>query len=628
MRSYPRTRFDIVNNTSVSQIETSTMSGTTSIMMAAYTSDKGSEDWELLFGLTDFTKRKGGLNFTKHGQAQFTVANLLKSGSYVLAKRMVSDDATLANVTVRARVVVVDNVSYVYLYTTTEATAKKFAEACKPAAVASLPEGTTDYALFTIGAVGRGASAITFRLVPEYYASKASNYMKYSLEISENVEVIESIVCTFNPDAIENSIIQSIENKAKLQSGQIEAKVYEDQILEFTKKLAETASYMKETADGSVKTLYTPAELVNLDYINGYTKKEKAIAGIVTKNIANDANTDSETKNLWDSNKPSDIAKTISLYDANGIKLLSGTNGAMGISPVENAAEYKKMLLATYGNNTSSNNFNPIIYDVERYKVDAIFDCNYDFDVKNAIVDLVDFRGDCVFLADLGIGLTDLDAIIEAAEKIKNSKYVAIYHNSFDIVDPFTKKQITVTMPYLLAPKLVDHINTGVGKAFAGMSNNLSFPEIIESSVNMIPIIIPGLDQKQELADHSINYISYYDDTAVMDTMWNNDDANTQLSYLHNIMAIQEIVKVIRTRCPRTRYTFLDGDDLEEYLTDANSVIKEYSTNFKSISITYMADEKYESNNIFYATIVVQFHNFVNEEYFKVIAIDSNSTGN
>lgn len=621
MRSYPRTRFDIVNNTSISEIETSTMSGTTSIMMAAYTSDKGSEDWELLYGLTDFTTRKGGLNFTKHGQSQFTVANLLKSGSYVLAKRMVSDDATLANVTVRARVVVVDGVSYVYLYTTTETDAKKFTDACNPSEVSSLPEGTTDYALFTIAALGRGASALTFRLVPEFYASKASNYMKYTLEISENVQVLESIICTFNPDAIENSTIQSIENKANTQSGQVKAKIYEDQILEFTKKLAETASYMKETSEGPVKTSYTLAELVNMDYVNGFTKKEKAIAGIVTKNVANATGTSSEVKNLWVTNKPSDI-KAVSLYDANGIKLLSGTNGAMGNAPISNTAEYKKMLLATYGAGTGAN-FSPVIYDVERYKVDAIFDCNYDFDVKNAIVDLVDFRGDLVFLADLGIGLTDLDSIISAADKIKNSKYVAIYHNSFDIIDQFTKKQITVTMPYLLAPKLVDHINTGVGKAFAGMSNNLSFPEIIESSINMIPIIIPGLDQKQELADHSINYICYYDDTAVMDTMWNNDDANTQLSYLHNVMAIQEIIKVIRTRCPRTRYTFLDGDDLDEYLTDANSVIKEYSTNFKSIAMTYMADEKYESNNIFYATIVVQFHNFVNEEYFKVIAIDS-----
>ena len=38
--------------------------------------------------------------------------------------------------------------------------------------------------------------------------------------------------------------------------------------------------------------------------------------------------------------------------------------------------------------------------------------------------------------------------------------------------------------------------------------------------------------------------------------------------------------------------------------------------------MTYMADEKYEANNIFYAVIKVQFRHFINEEFFKVIAID------
>ena len=243
-------------------------------------------------------------------------------------------------------------------------------------------------------------------------------------------------------------------------------------------------------------------------------------------------------------------------------------------------------------------------------------------EVKNAIVDLVDFRGDCVFLADLGIGLSDLDTIINKSTEITPSKYVAIYHNSFDIIDQFTKKQITVTMPYLLASKLINHISTGVGKAFAGIPNNLTFPEIIEGTLNFLPVIIPGLDQKQKLADANINYLSYYDELPVMESMWTNDNTYTQLSFLHNVMAVQEIIKIIRTRCPKTRYTFLDGDDLEEYLSDANSIIKEYKNNFKSISLTYMADEKYESNNIFYATITVVFHNFVNEEYFKVICID------
>lgn len=643
MKSYPRSQFEVVNNTSVEEIATNTVSGTTSIMLAAYTSDKGSEDWELLYGLTNFTDRKGGLSFSKHGQAQFTVANLLKNGSYVLAKRMVSKDATLANVTIRAKVVIVKNVSYVYLYGTSAQNGATFKEVCDSGYDSFNPEAdpiegtvgdeataskTYDIPLFTVAAIGRGASAITFRLIPEYFASKSGDNMKYTFEVSENVQVLESITCTFNPDIVVDGTIQSIQNKVNKASGQVRAKIYEDGILKLVQVLASTATKQTDTVtikpEGGKEVVQVTenipiSELVNLDFINGYNKKELPIAGIITKNIS-DAGKD--TENLWTAYKPAEITTAFTLNAAEGIKLTNGTNGAMGSAPVQNAEEYKKMLLGTFGKDQNNNNFDPVIYDLDRYKIDAIFDCNYDVEVKNAIIDLVDFRGDCVFLADLGIGLVDLDSILSKADEITPSKYVAIYHNSFDIIDEFTKKQITVTMPYLLASKLVNHISTGVGKAFAGIPNNLTFPEIVAGTINFLPVIIPGYNQKQKLVDANVNYISYYDDLPVMESMWTNDDSYTQLSFLHNVMAVQEIIKIIRTRCPKTRYTFLDGDDLEEYLSDANSIIKEYKNNFKSIKLTYMADEKYESNNIFYATITVVFHNFINEEYFKVICID------
>ena len=86
-------------------------------------------------------------------------------------------------------------------------------------------------------------------------------------------------------------------------------------------------------------------------------------------------------------------------------------------------------------------------------------------------------------------------------------------------------------------------------------------------------------------------------------------------------MAVQEIIKIIRTRCPRTRYTFLEGEDLDTYIADVQAIIKEYSTNFRSITCEYMADEKYEQNNIFYAVLKVQFKNFIQEEYFKIYAL-------
>ena len=304
-----------------------------------------------------------------------------------------------------------------------------------------------------------------------------------------------------------------------------------------------------------------------------------------------------------------------------GIPLTNGSYGAMGANPMNNPTEMEKMLLAALGKDTDSDLFDPIIYDLDAYKIDAIFDCNWPVSVKNAIIDLIDFRGDMVFLCDLGTTANTLDLVIAAASNIQTSSYAALYHNYFKILDPFTKKEITVTMPYKLIDKLTVHISKGVGRPFAGIANNIYFTDIIENSVNFYPVEIPGMDQKQELVDVNINYLSVYDGIPVMETMYINDPEYTQLSFLHNIMAVQEIIKIIRTRCPRTRYTFLDGDDLETYISDVQTIVKEYSTNFKSISCEYMADEMYEQNNIFYAVLKVQFKNFIQEEYFKIIAI-------
>ena len=117
MKGYPKSQFEVINNTSINEIDTAVVGPTTALIMAAYTSDNGSEDWELLYGLDNFTTTKGGLNFVKHGQSQLLVANALTNGAYVLGKRMVSDDAKLANATVRARVIRTNGVSYLYTYT-------------------------------------------------------------------------------------------------------------------------------------------------------------------------------------------------------------------------------------------------------------------------------------------------------------------------------------------------------------------------------------------------------------------------------------------------------------------------------------------------------------------------------
>ena len=615
MKGYPKSRFEIINQSQVQSIETTTVSNPTAIYLQPYTSNKGTEDWELLYGFDGFTKAKGGMSFHKHGQAQLTVAQALRTGAYVIGKRLVSEDATLANTTVLARLVKVDNVTYVYFYTKSARNCGTFEDACRVGygTFDASAENITDIPLFTVTPMGRGESLVFFRINPINISSKkrtGSSYMKYSFEVIENNETLESITITMNPDIIIDGASQAMNPKIREYSDQVRVKLYEDGVFALVKALANTAV----DEDGNA---ITTDQLINMDFINGFDNSGTiAIGGVVTT-AQNDESKNSE----WIANKPADIEFVYDLANPVGIPLANGSYGTMGNTPMSNPAEMEKMLLAALGKNTESELFDSIIYDLDAYKIDAIFDCNWPVSVKNAITDLVDFRGDMVFFEDLGTTANTLPLIAEAKSKVRNSNYTAVYHNYFKILDPFTRKEITVTMPYLLISNMTNHVSKGVNKPFAGIANNIYFTDIIENTINYLPVEIPGMNQKQELVDMNVNYISIYDGLPTMETMYVNTDEYTQLSYLHNIMAVQEIIKIIRTRCPRTRYTFLDGDDLETYIADVQSIVKEYSTHFKSISCQYMADASYRDNNIFYAVLKVQFKNFIQEEYFKIIAI-------
>lgn len=702
MKGYPKSKFDIINNSQITEIPLEAVQDPAPLYMALYTSDKGEEDWEVLTDFSEFTKTHGGLNFDRHGQAQLNVIESLRSGAHVLAKRLVASNAKLANNTVMAKVVHVADNTYVYLHTksTQDVTEEEavFEDVIKDFSFDKEPEdltisianptdpgivafdlddetdtsgtttdgettgdentegGTTDdgtvteggnddqkedpvippvqdnstiynatvidIPLFSITAVGRGSSNITFRLIPEYLASKSNSYLKYSLEINEDSTNLDNIVCSLNPDVIYDGVNQALDNKAST-SKHIKAKLYYDGIYKLAVELAKTA---KDYNNNPISA----EDLLNMDLINAMDRRGKnVINGVITQSQTNLSNSDE----LWNQFLPYALngETVINLQSDIGINLPNGDYGDLGFDPSKNSKMVEDLMLGALGAKTVDHpQFDPAIYDLDNYKVDAAFDCDLPVSVKNAWINLFEFRGDATFFADLGTNsLTTLSSILDAKNGdgtttnpgIIDSKFVAIYHNYFKITSPYDGKQIQVTMPYLLISRLSNHYKGGVGRPFAGMANQITFPEIISKSVNFLPVTIPGVDQKQELVDNNINYISYYDGLAVMETMYTNDSEYSKLSFVHNILSIQQVIKALRSRCPKTRYTFIDGEDLEKYIDDCELVLNEYQSYFKSISMTYMQDERYEDNNIFYAAIKVTFKNFIQEEYFKVIAL-------
>ena len=809
-KSYPKTRFDIVDQTAIKTIPVSEVKNPMPLAIQTFTSDKGSEEWKVYDNFDKFLNETGAINYQKHGQPQLTVAEILRSGGAVLAKRLVEKDATFAQKTICANIatlVIPDEAaadstvnevvnlresfrsnkkSFLYYSvvdtpftnsdTITDAASKKTvtelfnlmeenAIVTNSEITRKLPylkrvnagvvEGVTTYTdlgvgdpnkatdaewniesedsnvsfnvktypLFTICAIGRGKSNLWFTIEPNTteYSTKKSDEIrifKYIISIydseSNSNEVLERFKFSLHPDASTDGVNLSLDSRL-LNSNQVRCAVYEQNLNTFMNDLVAAIGDQEK---------YPKSEIISRDVLCGrlYNQSRDYMPNIITSSKNTEGNvkyfnvtrtdtttttgeepettttttstyersinnsTDAPTYNLY--NIVTDtITNIIDFTETATIKLDNGTgcndNTYVKINNgcTTYTVEYKKMLKAAFGsvineddslhgtaretypervehdlsleqyesivNDTSAGGttasgtnyidneyakylFSSEIYDLDKYKIDFTFDNNYPMDVKHIIIDLTEYRGDMVFLCDLGFDLTTLKAIKEAKSTLDGndnaeytSKFVAVYHNSCKVLNPYTSKQIRVTMPFVMIPVFVDHLeNAGVGYAFAGMVNNMVFPNIIPGSINYIPVDVPVGSQKQQLVNMNVNYLSYYGSLPVMDTMYVNQSQYTQLSFLHNIIAIQGIIKKIREACPRSRYTFLNSGDLQNYINDVSALLNEYATYFDKISVQYMADEQYEENNIFYATLTVKCKNFIQEEYFRIIAIN------
>lgn len=584
---YPNTVFEIVDNSNITVPVDQIAVEDKPVFLAVFTSDKGSEEYGL-YTADNFASQFGEISFAKHGQPLLQAAMTVNAGAALYCKRCVAEDATLANLVLCATV---GESGITYEFKTVESTktlTDVIAEAKKLVTDTVLP-----IAVFVDN--GRGLSKKSLRIEPDYRNSKSVDYVRYSLYVAEGNTELEALGFALDPEIIYNDANVSLGSVVSRKSTQIKCHVFESNI----ETLYEKVSTLLVASDSTM----TVDNVRKQDLLFGKTKEGEAIAGL--------------TSNL-DSTK--------------AYTLLSGTNGSLGNRPVESES-YETVLLSAFSDEYRE------IYDIDNMKLDAIVDANYPDKVKLAIAKVVDFREDAMYLRDLGtndgLGYGSLSDVVtrfgatitieEGSEEevFPHSKFITTYHNSYDILDPYSKKQITVTVCYDLAQKLVSHMLKGAGLPFAGQLHDMVFPDIIDGTINFIPVDLPGQEksEKETLADLRINYISYYDGLATMETNYTSYDKYTDLSYINNVMAIQKIIKAIRRKCPKIRYSFLNGEDFNKYQSDVQAVIDREGSSFSNIKLVYYADDRYESNGIYYAGLEVKCKKFIQTEYFKVTVL-------
>lgn len=618
---YPSTEFIIEDQSYIDDLQVSEQDPSP-VFAQFFTSDKGPEEMGEYFG--DEFKIFGAPNFARHGQPLLQAQRLINRGATVLAKRVVAQDSTLANAIILAYVksesAQSQNAAGEGLYTdaetgqsTTSSTSASgltnepiLEETCsiryeaksiagnanninelKASALAfadyanKLPSEEKVFPICLVADNGRGVSAKKFNITANFKGSKNRNYLSYVFSVIENSAVIESTVFTLDPLTNSSTSNLSLESVAKTYLKEVRVFSFDDVMTEFLMTIKEATKI---------------EDINNVDILFGNDKRG-------TKKLPQ----------ITVANGPDDIDPSTPI----GIPLENGSNGSFGYFPIKADKAYEEEMVKAF-----NGEFTKDIYDRDNILLDAIIDANYPEKVKTAIEELIEFRQETFFFRDLGLGLYTSEDIIAKASGVTKSRNIAIYGNSYDVIDEYSKKQITVTTGFSLADKLPAHFVENRHSPAAGFLHGFVFDEIIEGTVNFLPKAIPGHNQKDELFANRINFISYLDKIPTLESEYTTQEDHTGFSYINNTLAVQRIVREIRVRCPKSRYSFMEEEDLIKYQEDIQVILSKYSANFALLKMEYAADKTYEQNMIYYAILRVRFKKFVQAEVFRIIAIN------
>jgi hypothetical protein len=168
--------------------------------MAVFSSDKGTEELIEIAG-DDFNNMYGTMNFAKHGQSAIQAQNIIDHGGRLLAKRVVADDSTLANLILIANVSGSDGEATVKWTSQSISGCKTFDEV-QEAALNLLDAESGVFPVFIHADNGRGASRKAVRLNPDYATSKTIGKMFYTLVAYEGSTIVEQLTMTVDPTVI------------------------------------------------------------------------------------------------------------------------------------------------------------------------------------------------------------------------------------------------------------------------------------------------------------------------------------------------------------------------------------------------------------------------------------------
>lgn len=436
-------------------------------------------------------------------------------------------------------------------------------------------ENSYIFPLFLITEKGRGIGHHRIRIVPDYTNSKYSNYFRYKLQVIKNSEVISDTTFALDPDFAVGTSNKNMETVCA-DNLYIDVKIQQDWFDKFFSVLEEFTGLTKEEINEKICI------------IEGKDKYNKPIDSITVGGV--------------------------NLQHTFGIKLSGGNYGKFGntSNSIINHPEYISLLEKFYNGDLDDD-----IWRKDDVFFNFVIDCAFDNKVKRAIENLCEKRGDCTAILDMGTSISEFNDFVTEKELYKPHYTTNIYYQYGEILDKFTNRRITVTLPMLIAKRLNNQFVSGLSRPMCG--DDYSFSEL--KTINHTPKETPNVNEKSILVENRINYGSLYNGIFRLETNYTNQNAHTQLSYSSNVLAIQSLIQDLVKCAPDMRYRPLTAAELSLTLKQYEAICARHLSDFKQCEFEYAGTAEDELNKTFKGRIIVVCKDFDAREEFDIFVV-------
>lgn len=607
------TKFNLYDQSAIEEISQVQEVDNSPVILTAMAAAKGTEDFFDLKG-QEYLDMFGQANFKAYGQVSIQNQRMIEAGARLVGKRIVAPDATLANIIIVAKLYMTEvqktddagnplyydsqmnetevetenpvmvRTAHIRYEAASTVGAKTLDQVVEAAGEELDVNGTTEggvtvysYPLFVIVDNGRCVSKKRVSIAPDVAVSKNLPFMYYTLTVYENGAPLQSARFAAAPDTVyrgENIELTQVSNTYLTQ---VKAYSFSDNIRAFVEKLSEFS-------------LIEDEQLLSGDFLFGATVKGNKYPSIAV-----------------------DTENGVDLAAITGLSLMNGSNGSFGDNPLSDPdaiAVYNAELLKFFSGDLTDE-----IYNVDAYQIDAVFDANYPVNVKEKIVALAEYRKDFMYFRDLGLNIYTIDDVKNAVGPLTKSSWVTDFCQGYEVVDPYSRKNVKVTAIYTISRLMVGHLRDRRNLPFAGETNEAILTDAIKGTLTFAPKVTPAIDEKTELEDLRVNFASYFGTRLVVESLYTSQEKHTQLSYSNNVLALQRVIKALRAAFPAIRYQFVSNEeDLAKYTNRINEVLSAYASDFEELRFTYIEDKVMLSNKIFRAAIYFRFKEFAQAE--------------